>query len=149
VGIIASIGCYSGDTTTNEQTPMFVRSTLPVSRCLFILTARGTYAISPSEIEVFVQDLEQRSNLGATKRLIPETEYGPWFNTPFWNDNSSTLLLSLALVINVLAVGLLAWYYPTLHDTIHMHFDAIGDVSELRPLPSALFAIGSPGCDVC
>jgi hypothetical protein len=137
--LFQGIGCYWGDTTSNDQTSVFVRSTLPISRCLFILTARGTYAISPSEIEAFVQDLEQRSNLGATKRLIPETEYGPWFNTPFWNDYSSTLLLGLAIIINVLAVGLLAWYYPTLPETIHMHFDAIGDASELRPRYQALF----------
>ena len=137
--LFQGIGCYWGDTTSSDQTAVFVRSTLPVSRCLFILTARGTYAISPSEIEAFVQDLEQRSNLGATKRLIPETEYGPWFNTPFWNDYSSTLLLGLALIINVLAVGLLAWYYPTLNETIQMHFDAIGDASQLRPRYQALF----------
>ena len=137
--LFQGIGCYWGDTTSSDQTAVFVRSTLPISRCLFILTARGTYAISPSEIEVFVQDLEQRSNLGATKRLIPETEYGPWFNTPFWNDYSSTLLLGLALIINVLAVGLLAWYYPTLAETVQMRFDAIGDASQLRPRYQALF----------
>lgn len=137
--MLQGIGCYWGESVDAEQTQVFVRSTLSMSRCLFILTARGTYAISPSEMEMFVQDLEQRSNLGATKRLVPETEYGPWFNTPFWSDSSSTLLLGLAIVINVLSVGLLAWYYPTLQETIHMHFDAIGDVSQLRPRYQALF----------
>jgi len=137
--LFQGIGSFWGDTKASDQTPVMVRSTLPVSRCLFILTARGTYAISPSEIEAFVQDLEQRSNLGATKRLIPETEYGPWFNIPFWSDYSSTLLLGLALFINVLAVGLLAWYYPTLAETVQMRFDAIGDASQLRPRYQALF----------
>lgn len=137
--LLQGIGCYWGDTTTNDQTAVYVRSTLPISRCLFIVTARGTYAISPSEIEVFVQDLEQRSNLGGTKRLIPETEYGPWVNMPFWNDYSSKLLLGLALFINVLAVGLLSWYYPSLNETVQMHFDAIGDGGELRARHQTLF----------
>jgi hypothetical protein len=118
---------------------VFIRSTVPPSRCLFITTATGVYAIAPAEIEVFVQDLEQRSNLGVTKHLAREIHYGPWFNTPFWQDRSSQLLLALAICINLLTVGILAWHYPQLGDTVQMRFDAIGDVAELRPRYQTLF----------
>ncbi|MCE2851574.1 MAG: PH domain-containing protein [Roseiflexaceae bacterium] len=137
--LIQGIGSYWCDGVTADGTTVFIRSTVPPSRCLFITTATGVYAIAPAEIEVFVQDLEQRSNLGVTKHLAREIHYGPWFNTPFWQDRSSQLLLALAICINLLTVGILAWHYPQLGDTVQMRFDAIGDVAELRPRYQTLF----------
>ncbi|MEY2844577.1 MAG: hypothetical protein RL076_123 [Chloroflexota bacterium] len=137
--LIQGIGSYWGEGVAADGTVVYVRSTVPPSRCLFITTVNGVYAIAPAEIEAFVQDLEQRSNLGVTKHLAREINYGPWFNTPFWQDRSSQLLLALAVCINLLTVGILAWHYPLLGDTVQMRFDAIGDVAELRPRYQTLF----------
>ncbi len=137
--LIQGIGSYWGEGVSADGTVVYVRSTVPPSRCLFITTVTGVYAIAPAEIEAFVQDLEQRSNLGVTKHLAREINYGPWFNTPFWQDRSSQLLLTLAICINLLTVGILAWHYPLLGDTVQMRFDAIGDVAELRPRYQTLF----------
>ena len=137
--LIQGIGSYWGEGVTADGTIVYVRSTVQPSRCLFITTVTGVYAIAPAEIEAFVQDLEQRSNLGVTKHLAREINYGPWFNTPFWQDRSSQLLLALAICINLLTVGILAWHYPQLGDTVQMRFDAIGDVAELRPRYQTLF----------
>ena len=60
-------------------------------------------------------------------------------NLPFWNDGNSKWLLLLTLLINLLSLGILAWYYPTMADMVEMRFDAIGGVSELRPRHHALF----------
>ncbi len=132
------IGCYWGQGVLEDQN-VLVRSTMPPSRCLFVVTPRGSFAISPNEVDSFVQDLEQRRNLGATKQLIPEVNYGPWLNLPFWNDGNSKWLLLLTLLINLLSLGILAWHYPTMADMVEMRFDAIGGVSELRPRHYALF----------
>lgn len=137
--IIQGIGCFWGDGIASDDAPVFVRSMVAPSRCLFITTANGIYAIAPAEIEAFVQDLEQRSNLGVTKHLTREIQYGPWLNTPFWQDRSTQLLLGLAILINIITIGLLTWYYPYLADTVQMRFDAIGDVAELRPRHQTLF----------
>lgn len=136
---IQGIGCYWGDGVAADDSTVYVRSTVPPSRCLFITTVSGVYAIAPSEIEAFVQDLEQRSNLGVTKHLAREIQYGPWLNTPFWYDRTNQLLFGISIGINVIAVGILAWYYPTLADMVQMRFDAIGDVAELRPRYQTLF----------
>ncbi len=147
VPIIQGIGCYWGTGVSNDSAAVMVRSTIPPSRCIFIVTHHGTYAISPEEIELFVQELEQRRHLGATKQHAIEVIHGPWFNTPFWNDVSSIYLLVLALVVNVIAVGLLAWYYPVLPAEVEMRFDAVGGGSELRArhqvffLPLAAFGV--------
>jgi hypothetical protein len=132
------IGCFWGMAELDEQ-PVLVRSTMPPSRCLFVVTPRMTYAISPNEVDTFVQDLEQRRNLGTTKQLIPEVSYGPWINTPFWNDGNSKWLLALTLIINLITVGILAWYFPTLPQMVEMRFDAVGGVSEFRPRHHAVF----------
>ncbi|MBM4412850.1 MAG: hypothetical protein FJ040_05305 [Chloroflexi bacterium] len=133
------IGCYWGQGTAVGHDCVYIRSTLPASRCLFIVTEHFTYAISPTEIELFVQEIEQLRNLGGTKRIIPDYEAGPWFNTAFWSDASSKLLLTLAILINVIAVGLISWYYPTLAAEVEMRFDAIGGVLESRPRHQTLF----------
>lgn len=137
--IIQGIGCFWGDGVASDNAPVFVRSMVAPSRCLFITTVNGIYAIAPAEIDVFVQDLEQRSNLGVTKHLTREIQYGPWLNTPFWQDRSTQLLLGLAILINIITVGMLMWYYPSLGETVQMRFDAIGDVAELRPRHQILF----------
>lgn len=133
------IGCYWGEGTATGHDTVFIRSTLPASRCLFIVTDRATYAISPTEIELFVQEIEQLRNLGGTKRVIPDYEAGPWFNTAFWRDTSSKLLLTIAIIINIIAVGVIAWYYPNLAAEVEMRFDAVGGVLELRPRHQTLF----------
>jgi hypothetical protein len=147
VPIIQGIGCYWGDGRSTDLPSVFVRSTIPPSRCIFIVTSHGTYAISPEEIELFVQELEQRRHLGATKQHVFEAVYGVWFNTPFWRDVSSIYLLVIALAMNILAIGFLSWFFPSLPAEIEMRFDAIGGVSELRPrhqsffLPLAAFGV--------
>jgi hypothetical protein len=139
VPLIQGIGCYWGDGHSTEVASVFVRSSIPPSRCIFIVTHRGSYAISPDEIELFVQELEQRRHLGATKQQEIEVVHGPWFNTPFWHDVSTIYLLAIGLVINIITVGLLAWFFPGLPEQIEMRFDAVGGVSELRPRHQSLF----------
>lgn len=137
--LLQGIGCYWGVGLTDDGTEVYIRSTVPPSRCLFITTENGIYAIAPSELEAFVQDIEQRGSLGSTKQLAVEVIYGPWLNTPFWHDTSSRLFLGAALCINLITVGILAWHYPNLAETVQMRFNAIGDVAELRPRYQALF----------
>jgi uncharacterized membrane protein (DUF485 family) len=49
--------------------------------------------------------------------------------------------------MNILAIGFLSWFFPSLPAEIEMRFDAIGGVSELRPrhqsffLPLAAFGV--------
>ncbi|MFM2031818.1 MAG: hypothetical protein RLZZ297_583 [Chloroflexota bacterium] len=139
VPLIQGIGCYWGTGRANEHASVLVRSTIPPSRCIFIVTNSDTYAISPAELEVFVQELEQRRHLGATKEHATEIVHGPWFNTPFWHDMSTIYLLAVACLINVIAVGVLTYAFPQLPAQVEMRFDAVGGVSELRPRHQALF----------
>jgi hypothetical protein len=131
-------GWYSGQTQIDDKT-LYLFSTQSPSRSLAIHINNAVYIISPAEVEAFVQDLEQRRNLGATKPLAPTIESGRIFQYDFWNDSTVRILLLLAFTLNLLIFALLAARYPALAPQIEMRFNAAGEVAELRPRHQALF----------
>src|SRR5262245_18982871 len=137
--IVQGIGYYAGQGRTVDGRRLHVFSTQPLQRALVIYTPEDAYAISPADHEAFVQDLEQRRNLGATKPLAPTFEPSGLFLYDFWNHPTVRVLLLVAFALNLLALGVLAARYPLLPSMIRMRFDAAGQVSDLRPRHQVLF----------
>jgi hypothetical protein len=133
------IGYYWGQGRTADGKRLHLFASQPLARCLVLYTADEAYAISPADHEAFVQDLEQRRNLGATKPLAPTVEPSRIFLYAFWNDRTVRALLLLALLLNLIVVALLAARYPLLGSTVPMRFNAIGQVAEPRPRHQVLF----------
>ncbi len=133
------IGYYWGQARLEDGQVMHLFATQPPARCLIVYTTDGAYAVSPADHEAFVQDLEQRRNLGAAKPLAPTVEPSRIFLYEFWNDRTVRWLLLVALAMNLAALGFLALRYPSLAPLIEMRFDATGEVAELRPRHQALF----------
>jgi hypothetical protein len=138
-GPLQGIGYYSGRGRTQSEQRLHLFATRPPSRCLLVHTANGSYAISPADMEGFVQDLEQRRNLGAVKTVAPTIETSRFFAYAFWNDRLVRWALMLALGLNVLLLGFLSVRYPQLAETLGMRFNAAGEVVELRPRHQVLF----------
>lgn len=132
------IGSYWGRARDGEMA-MHLFASLPPTRSLVVYTADAAYVISPADTEAFVQDLEQRRNLGAAKPLAPTVEPSAMFLYAFWNDGTVRWLLLLALGLNMAALAMLAARYPSLAPLVEMRFDATGAVAELRPRHQALF----------
>lgn len=145
---LQGVGYYWGQYKLDDGKRLHLFATKPVSRCLVIYTPNDAYAISPADHDAFVQDLEQRRNLGATKPLAPTVESSRIFLYAFWNDRTVRQFLLVALLLNLLIMGILAARYPNLAPTVPMRFNAIGQVAEPRPrhqvlfLPLAAFGIG-------
>ena len=137
--LLQGIGYYWGQGRTAEGKRLHLFATRPPSRCLVIYTAEDAYAISPADHEAFVQDLEQRRNLGATKPLASTIEPSRVFLYVFWNDTTVRTLLLIAFVLNLLVLALLAVRYPALDPMVQMRFDAAGQASDLRPRHQVLF----------
>ncbi len=137
-GIFQRVGAYWGTAFAGDK-PLHLYATLPPDSCLIIYTADAAYAVSPEDPEAFVQDLEQRRNLGATKPLQPTIEYSRVFHHAFWRDRTVLGLVVAAVVINLLALALIAATYPSLALAVEMRFDATGEVAELRPRHQVLF----------
>jgi hypothetical protein len=137
--LVQGIGYYWGQGRTADGKRLHLFATRPPSRCLVVYTADDAYAISPADHEAFVQDLEQRRNLGATKPLASTIEPSRVFLYVFWNDTTVRTLLLIAFVLNLLVLALLAVRYPALDSMVRMRFDAAGQVSDLRPRHQVLF----------
>lgn len=137
-GIFQRVGAYWGRAFASEA-PLYLYATQPPRECLIIYTADAAYALSPEDPEAFVQDLEQRRSLGATKPMQPSLEYSRVFHYAFWRDGTVLALVVAAVIINLLALGVIAFAYPSLAPLVEMRFDATGELAELRPRHQTLF----------
>jgi hypothetical protein len=137
--LIRGLAYYHGQGRTANGKRLHLFATQPPERCLVIYTTEDAYAISPEDHEAFVQDLEQRRNLGATKVLTPSFEPSRMFLYVFWNDSTVRRLLLVAFVLNLLVLGILMARYPALEPMLRMRFDPAGQVADLRPRHQVLF----------
>ena len=104
---VQGIGYYWGQGRTADGKRLHLFATQPPERCLLINARDEVYAISPEGHDAFVQDLEQRRNLGATQTLAPSFEPSRMFLYSFWNDSTVRGLLLVAFVLNLLVLGVL------------------------------------------
>lgn len=86
-----------------------------------------------------MQDLEQRRRIGVVKPLTTGQEHGRILFYAFWNDQVVRWALLLALLLNLLVLGILAARYPYLSPSVEMRFNAIGEAVEMRPRHQVLF----------
>ena len=136
---LSALGYFSGQRRLADGRVIHRFATLPNDRALVIHTAEELYTISPSDTEAFVQDLEQRRNLGSAKTLSAAVEPGRMFLYAFWHDPTVRRLLLIAMFLNLLVLGVLAARYPSLSATIQMRFNGTGDVVGMRPRSDVLF----------
>jgi hypothetical protein len=137
---VQGIGYYWGQGRTADGKRLHLFATRPPERCLLIHVRDEVYAISPEGHDAFVQDLEQRRNLGATQTLTPSFEPSRMFLYSFWNDSTVRGLLLAAFVLNLLVLGVLMARYSALAPVLRMRFDPAGQVAaDLRPRHQILF----------
>jgi hypothetical protein len=137
--LVQGIGYYWGQGRTADGKRLHLFATRPPGRCLAIITPDEVYAISPQDHETFVQDLEQRRNLGATQTLTPSFEPSRMFLYSFWNDSTVRGLLLVAFVLNLVVLGIVMARYSSLAPVLRMRFDPAGQVADLRPRHQILF----------
>lgn len=137
--LLNRVGFSGGRGRLHNGRPLHLFTTRSLANSLIIHTPDAAYAISPIDQDSFVQELEQRRRLGAVKPLAAHVETGRLLAYTFWNDQVARWAFVAALVLNVLLLGILAWQYPHLADTVEMRFDAVGQGTEQRPRHQVLF----------
>lgn len=136
---LQSIGYYRAETKTSDGRPLHLFSSLPPEKSLLIHTTDEAFAISPADQDAFVQDLEQRRNLGAVKSLTSELQAGRIFLYDFWRDRVVRNAVLIAVVLNLLLGAFVAAYYPGLEPLIEMRFNAAGEAAGVQPRHQVLF----------
>jgi hypothetical protein len=131
-----------------DGSPLHVLAPVPLQHSLVLHTAEAAYALAPSDRAGFVQELEQRQRLGVNKSLNTQFKPGPLFAFAFWHDPLVRTALLVALLLNLLALGLLAASAANLTGFIAFTFDAQGNPTTARPgyqllfLPLAALLVG-------
>lgn len=137
--LFQGIGLYWGRSHLSDGRTLYLYSSRRPARALLISTAEAAYVLAPVQADSFVQELEQRRKLGATKPVRAEIVSGRWFYYNFWSDRSISWTLILGLLLNLLTLSVLAVSYGQLPLELAMRFDAGGNIAELRPRYQILF----------
>ncbi|NTU83681.1 MAG: hypothetical protein HGA45_30635 [Chloroflexales bacterium] len=134
-----SLGYFHGRVRLPDGRTLHRFSTVPITQALVLHTAADSYAISPQESDVFVQDLEQRRRIGAIQQLAPGVEVGRAFFYAFWDDRTVRWALGVAALLNLALLGWLMTIYPGLPALLDMRSDAAGAAAALAPRHQILF----------
>jgi hypothetical protein len=137
--IFQGVGVYWGRGRLADERTIYLYSSRRPARALLISTTEAAYVLAPANADSFVQELEQRRKLGATKPVRAGISSGRWFFYSFWSDHRISWALILGLLINLLILSVLAVSYVQLPPELGMRFDAGGAVAELRPRHQILF----------
>lgn len=99
-----------------------VYATTPPEEQVLVVTRSLAYAISPADRDGFIEEVRSRRRLGPQQAWEQHTERAPWARLSLLGDRQALRWLALALAINALAFGWLAWHYPELQETIVLRF---------------------------
>ncbi|MFV9505837.1 MAG: PH domain-containing protein [Oscillochloridaceae bacterium umkhey_bin13] len=136
---LAQIGYFHGQYALPEGRTLHRFSTLAPAQALIINTTTDAYAIAPLETDAFVQELEQRRRLGPIQQLSAGVETGRAFFYAFWHDRVVRMALLVAVCLNLILLGWLAFSYPGLPPVIELRADAVGEVMLATPRHQILF----------
>jgi hypothetical protein len=137
--LFQGIGVYWGRGRLADGRMLHLYSSRRPARALLIATAESAYVLAPVNADDFVQEIEQRRKLGATRPVRAEIASGRWFYYNFWSDQRISQALLLGLLLNLLMLSILAISYARLPPELAMRFDAGGNIAELRPRHQILF----------
>jgi hypothetical protein len=113
----------------------------PLPEQLIVVTPGMAFAISPEDLEGFLESYEARRELGPNRLLARQVHRAPWFEWPLWRDGTAWTLLGAALLVNLALFGYLTIRFPGLDFQLPLHFssqgqvDRIGTKAELFALP--------------
>lgn len=138
-GLLRSVGYLHGQVSMGEGRVVHRFTTVPLGQALVLHTAADSYAISPQDVDAFVQDLEQRRRLGVVQELAAGVEAGRTFSYAFWDNPTVRRALALALLLNLALLGWLMTIYPGLPPLLDMRADATGAAAALAPRHQILF----------
>lgn len=106
-------------------------ATEPPEHQIIIITPECSYALSPYDIEAFLEAFRVRLEMRPTQN-VAHTRLLPSFATwRIWRDRTALALLILAIALNLGVFGVSATRFPAAPAQIALHFDAQGRVDRL------------------
>jgi hypothetical protein len=137
-------GCLVGTGHTKAVGDLNYYATTPQSGQLIVATGQGGYVISPENIEEFIKLFEDEGRKGITEE-VPYAENRPQFyDWTLWQDRWALVILAIGLVLPFVLLVVVAIQFPSLPDSVPLHFDGTGAVDRTGP-PSGLLILPAIG----
>jgi hypothetical protein len=109
-------------------------SNAPLKQQLIIVTPDMNYAISPADVEGFVEAFRVRFEMGPTQTVQPAHLMPAIMRWPFWSDRLAHTLVLIAIGLNALLFAGCFARYPALPPQLVLHFDPSGAPDRFGPL---------------
>lgn len=116
----------------SDHTPA-AYTTLPPPDCLAVTTRHTTYFISPQDAPAFLAAFHARQTFGPSRTLTEHVEVSPLHDYWLRRDHLAQILLATSLLLGFIFLAYFLWHYPTLPDTVPLHFDAGGLIDRVGP----------------
>lgn len=107
--------------------PILFFATQRLSSQIIIRTSGMAYAISPKDLEEFLQMFRERLDMGPTQEVEESSKQPHFLDWVIWKDRFGLSVLSGSVTLLILLVGLLCWRYPYLPAEIAMRFSPSGE----------------------
>lgn len=107
-------GHFVGYGDSLEIGPILFFAVTPRAEHVIIRTDGMAYAISPQEIESFLQSLHERLEMGPTQEMEESSQHPAFLDWTIWKDRLALGLLLGSSALLLLLIGLLCWRYPGL-----------------------------------
>ncbi len=114
-------------------------SNASMKRQLIIVTPDMSYAISPADVDGFVEAFRMRFEMGPTQSVQAAHLAPAITRWAFWGDGVAHTLIITAIVLNALLFAVGFARYPVLHGQLVLHFDTSGIPDRFGP-PDQVFA---------
>ncbi|MBN2003865.1 MAG: PH domain-containing protein [Anaerolineae bacterium] len=115
-------GHFVGTGATDDAGMVLFYATQPRERTVVIRTAGMAYAISPDDMEEFLQAFKERLEMGPTQEVEEHSTHPSFLDWEIWRDRIGMLTLSGSMILLVLLVGLLCLSYPYLPEDLVLRF---------------------------
>jgi len=131
---------WQGSAALNQPAAVNLCAALPPQQCVVLETDTGIYALSPADPQAFVDALQERYRLGATRAIEPVRTQRSWLGAVFADDKVGTWLIAVGLVALLALFAVLTISFPNLPDVLAVRYNSEGIPEEIRE-KAALFRL--------
>lgn len=129
-----------GSAAHNRPDVVNLCATAPPQECVVLETDTGVYALSPADPQAFIDALQERYRLGATRAIEPVRTQQSWLGNIFAHDRIGAWLLAVGLVGVLALFAVLTISFPNLPDVLAVRYNSAGIPEEIRE-KTALFRL--------
>jgi Ca2+/Na+ antiporter len=101
-------------------------STAPLADQVIIVTPEMNYAVSPYDMDAFLESLKTRYEMGPTQTLTSTRLLPPLMESDLWTDHAVQIMIALMLLSMLALLGVALTRYPNLPTQVPLHFNEAG-----------------------